>query len=37
VVPTVRADGSELAVRIEVAIERLDEHDRVFVPRVAPA
>jgi PAS domain S-box-containing protein len=36
-VPMVRADGLEVAVRIEVRPERLDEHRRVFVARFRPA
>lgn len=37
VVPMVRADGTEMTVRIEVRPERLDEEHRVFVARFAPA
>jgi anti-sigma regulatory factor (Ser/Thr protein kinase) len=36
-VPMVRADGTEVPVRIEVRSERLDDDHRVFVARFAPA
>ena len=36
-VPMVRADGTEVSVRIEVRPERLDEDRRVFVARFKPA
>jgi PAS domain S-box-containing protein len=37
VVPMVRADGTEVAVHIEVSPERVDEDHRVFVARFSPA
>lgn len=37
VVPMVHADGSEVAVNIEVRAERLDETHRVYVARFRPA
>jgi hypothetical protein len=36
-VPMVRADGTEVPVRIDVRPERLDDDHRVFIARFRPA